>query len=221
MAAEMKSKKSIAVIGASGHGRVVADCVRVNADMQFMGFFDDNLSLHPVGKVDECESYKNYSYVVGIGDAGIREGIVNEHQLKWATVIHPSAIVSPSAEIGEGTVVMPGAIINAGAKIGRHCIINSGAIVEHDNVIEDFAHISVGAKLGGNVHVGKRTWIGIGAVVRNSISICADCMIGAGAVVVKDVKQCGIYAGIPVDVLKLEKFESACGSGGFQKKVLG
>lgn len=203
MPAEMKSKNSIAVIGASGHGMVVRDCILANPDiMSFVGFFDDNTSFQNIiGNVADVDKHKEYSYIVAIGDAEIRERIVNAHHLNWTVVIHPSAVVSPSAEIGEGTVVMPGAIINAGAKIGKHCIINSGAIVEHDNVIDDFVHISVGAKLGGNVHIGKSTWVGIGAVVKNNVSICADCMIGAGAVVVKNIEKTGVYIGVPATKL--------------------
>lgn len=203
MVAEMKSKKLIAVIGASGHGMVVRDCILANSEtMNFEGFFDDNASLQNIkGIVADIEKYKEYSYIVAIGDAEIREKIVKSNQLKWATVVHPSAVVSLSAEIGEGTIVMPGAIINAGAKIGKHCIVNSGAIVEHDNVIDDFVHISVGAKLGGNVHIGKSTWVGIGAAVTNNVSICADCMIGAGAVVVKDIEKTGVYIGVPATKL--------------------
>lgn len=216
----MESKNSIAVIGASGHGKVVAECILANAENVFKGFFDDNVSIKGTnGCVAECEQHKEYSYVVAIGDAKIRERIVNHYSLKWATVIHPSAIVSPSAKIGEGTVVMPGAIINAGAKIGKHCIINSGAIVEHDNIIKDFVHISVGAKLGGNVHVGQSTWIGIGAVVKNNINICAQCMIGAGAVVVKDISIFGTYVGVPSQLLVNSQIVSSCGEGEFQKSV--
>lgn len=221
MAAEMEFKNSIAVIGASGHGMVVRDCVLANFEtMNFVGFFDDNTNLQNIiGNVADIDEHKEYSYIVAIGDAKIRESIVNAHYLNWATVIHPSAVVSPSAKIGEGTVVMPGAIINARAKIGRHCIINSGAIIEHDNVIEDFAHISVGAKLGGNVHVGKSTWVGIGAVVKNNINIYDYCTIGAGSVVIRDVPENAVVAGVPAQVIKYKEQKSACGKGGFQNSV--
>lgn len=203
----MKSKNSIAVIGASGHGMVVRDCILANSEtMNFVGFFDDNTNLQNIiGNVVDIDEHKEYSYIVAIGDAEIRERIVNAHHLNWTAVIHPSAVVSPSAEIGEGTVVMPGAIINVRAKIGKHCIINSGAIVEHDNVIEDFAHISVGTKLGGNVHIGKSTWVGIGAVVKNNINICAHCMVGAGAVVIRDVSDNAVVAGVPAGVIKYKE----------------
>jgi len=202
MIKQKMSKKNIAVIGASGHGHVVADCVQSNKNLIFKGFFDDDTTKKSLGLVANCEKYPEFSFVFGIGNNETRKKIASLLHVEWQSVIHPSAIISPSAEIGEGTVVMPGAIINARAKIGKHCIINTGAIIEHDNVIEDYVHISVGAKLGGTVHVGQSTTIGIGAVVKNNISICAGSVVGAGAVVVHDIVEEGIYIGVPAKNIK-------------------
>ena len=174
---------------------MIADIVTACGD-SFLGFLDDDESKKTLGKIDDYKKYTDSFYVIGIGNPKIRERI-SKFPCKWYTAIHPSAIVSPSAKIGEGTVVMPNAVINADAKIGIHTIINTAAAVEHDNEIDDFAHISVGAKLGGTVKIGKSTHIGIGAVVKNNINVCADCIIGAGAVVVKDIEKTGIYKGVP------------------------
>lgn len=198
-------KENIIVIGASGHGKVVADIVLQSGD-NLVGFFDDNLQINdtfigfPVlGRTDSYIEYSNVKYIVAIGNAKIREKIVNKMiNVSWYTAIHPKATISNiETSIGEGSVVMAEAVVNAGAQIGKHCIINTGAVVEHDNKIEDYVHISVGAKLAGNIHVGKRTWIGVGVTVRNNIDICADCMIGAGAVVVGDLKIASTYIGVP------------------------
>ena len=203
--------KSVIVIGASGHGKVVADIIRCAGD-EVAGFLDDNKKSlnnfigYPVlGSVTEYEKFLESYFVVAIGNAEIRQKIADRLQgVKWYTAIHPSAVISQiDVEIGEGTVVMANAVVNSGVSIGKHCIINSGAVVEHDNIIEDFVHISVGVKLAGTVHIGKRSWIGIGAVISNNISVCQDCMIGAGGVVVKDISESGIFVGVPVK--KLEK----------------
>ena len=197
--------QQVIIIGASGHGKVVADTILQSGD-QVRGFLDDNPELgesfigFPVlGTVDQFVDYPDAKFVVAIGNVKIREKIVEKLAgVSWYTAIHPRAAISSlDTSIGEGTVVMADAVINAGAKIGKHCIINTGAVVEHDNRIEDFAHISVGAKLAGTVHVGKGTWIGIGATVKNNVEICEECMIGAGAVVVSDVYKSGTYIGIP------------------------
>lgn len=197
--------QQVIIIGASGHGKVVADTILQSGD-RVRGFLDDNPELgesfigFPVlGTVDQFVDYPDAKFVVAIGNAKIREKIVEKLAgVSWYTAIHPRAVISSlDTSIGEGAVVMADAVINAGARIGKHCIINTGAVVEHDNRIEDFAHISVGAKLAGTVHVGKGTWVGIGAAVKNNVEICEECMIGAGAVVVGDVCKPGTYIGIP------------------------
>lgn len=205
-------KKTVVIIGASGHGKVVADIVNKRGD-QVLGFLDDNpelskafIGLPVLGRVEDYEKYKNALFVVAIGDANIREKIVEAlKDVNWYTAIHPAAVVSTlDTKIGEGTVIMANAVINPGAEVGNHCIINTGAIVEHDNKLADFVHISVGAKLAGSVTVGKGTWVGIGASISNNVTICTECMIGAGAVVVKDIVEMGTYVGVPVKKIEGE-----------------
>ena len=197
--------KDVIIIGASGHGEVVADLVLKSND-KLIGFLDDNEKLkefagYPVlGKTSEYIQYLNAYFVIAIGNPQIRERFAKEmtDKVKWYTGIHPSAqLSSMNVSIGSGTVIMANVVINSNSSIGEHCIINSSAVVEHDNKIHDFAHISVGAKLGGTVEVGKLTWIGIGATVNNNINICDNCMIGAGAVVVSDITEKGVYIGVP------------------------
>ena len=190
--------EKVVIIGASGHGKVIADIIIKSGD-EVVGFLDDNPNLaesfigFPIlGRVSDAEVYKERKFVIAIGNADIREKIANEFEANWYTAIHPTAVISSiGVEIGAGTVIMANAVINSDARIGKHCIINTGAIVEHDNVIEDFAHISVGAKLAGNVNVGRKTWVGIGSQIIQGKSIGAETMIGAGAVVVCNIDgQC-------------------------------
>lgn len=200
--------RSVVIIGASGHGKVVADIIQASGD-KVIGFLDDNpertdifAGFSILGIVENYKDYKNEAeFVIAIGNAAIREKIAGDLDgVRWYTAVHPAAVVSNiGVSIGKGTVVMANAVINSGSTIGRHCIINSGAIVEHDNVLEDFVHVSVGAKLAGTVHIGKSTWIGIGASVSNNLVICAGSMIGAGGVVVKDIDKPGTYIGVPVE----------------------
>lgn len=187
--------KKVVIIGASGHGKVVADIVLASGD-KLVGFLDDDLAKKPLGPILDYKKYLDCYFIVAIGDTKNREKI-SKLPVKWYTAIHPSAIVSPSAKIERGTVIMPNAVVNAESLIGKHCIINTGAIVEHNNTIGDFSHISVGAKLGGTVSIGKSCWIGLGSSVSNNISICDNCVIGAGALVIHDITENGIYIGVP------------------------
>lgn len=201
--------KRVVIIGASGHGKVLADTIQKSGD-QVLGFLDDNPNLDdefcgmPVlGKVTDWKKYTNEAFVIAIGNPEIRERISHEIEGEFYTAIHPSAQISGiDVEIGQGTVVMANAVVNSGAHIGRHVIINTSAVVEHDNQINDYVHISVGTKLAGTVSVGKKSWIGIGACVSNNISICDNCMIGAGAVVVDNITEAGTYVGIPARRIK-------------------
>lgn len=196
----------IILIGASGHGKVAADIVRVAGD-QVLGFLDDgckgdSFCGYPIlGNTAKYRDFPNARFLVSIGNTAVRKRIVEGMSgVQWYTAIHPRAIVSPlDTKIGEGTVIMANAVINPGAHIGKHCIINTGAIVEHDNIVQDFTHISVGAKLAGTVHIGSGTWVGIGAVVNNNLRICDGCVIGAGAVVVRDITEPGTYVGVPAE----------------------
>lgn len=199
-------KESVVIIGASGHGKAVADIVCCAGDI-VKGFLDDNPELEssfagfPVlGTVEQYLEFSDCQFIVAIGNAAIREKIAERmQQVRWYTAIHPRAVISKlETKIEEGTVIMANAVVNPGTHIGRHCIINSSAVVEHDNQIGDYVHISVGAKLAGTVTIGARSWIGIGAVVRNNVSICAECVVGAGGVVVKDIEVPGTYVGVPV-----------------------
>lgn len=194
--------RKLAIIGASGHGKVVADIARKNGYSEIV-FLDDDESVH------ECGGYLvigNSSHAgqidadvfVGIGNADIRKRIQESvPEEKLVTLIHPDAVIAEDVAIGVGTVVMAGAVINSGARIGKDCIINTCSSVDHDCKVGDYVHISVGSHLCGTVSVGSGTWIGAGATVSNNISICPDCMIGAGAVIVKNIDSAGTYMGVP------------------------
>lgn len=192
------------IIGAGGHGKVVADNAIKNGYTDIC-FVDDHatgtcMGFPIVGTGADVSSLDNgkTDFIIGVGNNEIRKRIAEAHDVNWVTLVHPSAQIGACVSIGKGTVVMAGAIINPCASIGEHCIINTGAIVEHDNVIGDYAHISPNVALGGTVRVGDLTHVGIGAVVRNNIRICGMSTIGAGAVVVKDIDHCGTYIGVPI-----------------------
>ena len=197
--------KKLVIIGASGHGKVIADIAVKNGYKEIV-FVDDNENLEQcsgfpvVGRTSEARNIDG-DKIVAIGNAKIRERIQSELGIP-VTLIHPNAIVGRNVQIGPGTVVMAGAVINSDTVIGNGCIINTGASVDHDCRVEAFVHVSVGAHLAGTVQVGARTWIGAGVTVSNNVSICADCMIGAGAVVIKDIHEAGTYVGVPAHLLK-------------------
>lgn len=197
-------RDKIIIIGASGHGKVVADIAAQTYSNIF--FLDDapikNCMGYPVvGTSRDFEKYIDTAdFFVAIGNAEIRKNIMNRLRATGAsiaTLIHTNTVVEKSVPIEEGTVIMAGSVINAGSSIGKGCIINTCSSVDHDCVIENYVHVSVGAHVAGTVKVGEGTWIGIGATVSNDIEITSNCIIGAGAVVINDIKESGTYIGVP------------------------
>lgn len=197
-----KHMKKLGIVGASGHGKVIADIAKKNGYSE-ISFFDDNENIHecgsyPVaGKSAEARIFDG-DIIVGIGNAAIREKIQEMIPMeKLVTLIHPDAVIAEDVVIGAGTVVMAGAVVNSGVQIGKGCIINTCSSVDHDCTVGDYVHIAVGSHLCGTVSVGSGTWIGAGATVSNNVAICSECMIGAGAVVVKNIEKSGTYLGVP------------------------
>ncbi|MEK3766897.1 acetyltransferase [Solibacillus sp. FSL K6-4121] len=200
-------KNKLLIIGASGHGKVVADIALKMGKWKVVSFLDDDtnlissMDLDVIGITNDIFTYKDeYEIFVGIGNNDTRQRIHEMLETVGAsipTLIHPNTIIGSEVEIGTGTAIMAGVIINCCTKIGKGCIINTGSTVDHDNIIEDYVHISPGANLAGSVKVGHGSWLGIGSVISNNISITKSCKIGAGAVVVKDLIEQGIYTGVP------------------------
>lgn len=195
------SKRKVILIGAGGHGKVVADIVEAQGDI-VEGFLDDNKTgtfygYSILGKISEANNFPDRYFIVTIGNNNIRKNIVEKKQLNWISAIHPSAKISSSVNVGIGTVVMPLVVINANTEIGQHTIINSGAIIEHDCFVDDFVHISPRGVLCGTVNIGSRVWIGAGATIINNLKIGEEIVIGAGATVTKSLSIPGTYIGVP------------------------
>lgn len=200
-------KNKLIIIGASGHGKVVADIAIKMNKWQSIAFLDDDesiktsMGLEVIGKTADAFIYKNEAdFFVAIGSNTTREKIQEkliEQGLNVASLIHPSAVIGTDVEIGIGVAVMAGVVINSSTRIGKGCIINTSASLDHDNVIEDYVHISPGVRTAGTVSISKGTWLGIGSVVSNNVNICSGCKVGAGAVVVKDITEPGTYVGVP------------------------
>lgn len=200
-------KDRLLIIGAGGHGKVVADIALKMDRWDYIAFLDDNddiktsMGIEVIGKSADMYRYiKDYDIFVAIGNNETRKVIQEKLEVEGASIpvlIHPDAIIGEKVEINAGTVVMAGVVVNCCTIIGKGCIINTGATIDHDNLIEDYVHISPGVHTAGAVRIGKGTWLGIGSIVSNNIKITSDCTIGAGSVVVKDIDKSGNYVGVP------------------------
>ena len=202
----------LTIIGASGHGKVIAD-IAVKNGYDEIEFLDDadgitSCGTYPVvGSTNDAAEVKNDIFVA-IGNNEIRQKFLKLLFMNSAyvpTLIHPNAVIADDVVIGKGTVVMAGAVINPNATIGNGCIINTASSVDHDCKIGDYVHVSVGSHVCGTVTVGNNTCLGAGSTVINNVNICSDCVIGAGAVVIRSVLEKGTYFGVPAKCQK-QKF---------------
>ncbi|EKT4565348.1 acetyltransferase [Pseudomonas putida] len=205
--------KRLAILGASGHGKVVADAAAL-CGWSHIDFFDDAwpertvCGVWPVvgGSAQLLGAVSAYEgVIVAIGNNAVRrtkQQLLEKGGAIMATIIHPAAVVSEHVRLGAGSVVFATAVINPFCEIGDGAILNTGCSVDHDCCLGAFVHVSPGARLAGQVHVGDASWIGIGASVRQLISIGAYVTVGAGAAVVAPVADSLTVVGVPARAVR-------------------
>jgi sugar O-acyltransferase (sialic acid O-acetyltransferase NeuD family) len=204
--------RDIAVFGASGHGKVVADAAQ-SMGFQLRVFIDDapdragtSLWGVPVMNFEEFLRSRPVGQVaLGVGANASRQAVharLLDAGVAVSTIVHASAVVAATATVGEGSVLMAGAVVNPDARVGVGCIVNTGAVVEHDCVLGPYAHLSPNAALGGNVWIGERTHLGVGAVAIPGVHVGSDVIVGAGAAIVRDVPDGSKVAGVPARPLQ-------------------
>lgn len=202
--------KNIKIYGAGGHSKVIidlAECLGYTVNKLFDDFPEKAHLLPKTDKMDLSSTKEEFfsdddPMIIAIGDNHVRRELANKLNPRFEILVHPSAVVSHYASLGEGTVVMAGGIVQAGAKVGQHVIINTGALVDHDNIIGDFAHISPNVSLAGHVEIGEGTHIGAGASVIPTVKVGRWCTIGAGAVIIRDVPDFAVVVGNPGRIIK-------------------
>ena len=174
--------------GASGHAKVIIDIIRAQGGI-VEGLVDDNPNLKELGGISVLHDSVGLSpFIISIGNCKIRKMIAERLDCEFTTAIHPSAIISPTATIGEGTVIMQGAIIQTKASVDHECVIG------------DYVHIAPGCTISGDVYVGEGTWIGVGTTIIQGIRIGKNCFIGAGSVIVKNIPDNSKAYGVPCKI---------------------
>lgn len=204
--------QDILIIGAGGFGREVEEIIqainRVKHVFNLLGFVDDNVeSVEAVGssspiisKVSNISQFENVKFVIALGDPIARQNIANkvlDLGFSLQTIIHPSAVISPSAQIGSGVIVCPFAFIGTNSRVGNNVVFNVYSSLGHDSVVEEHCVLSPYAALTGNVHVGNSTFVGTGTLFSPGINIGEKSKISIGTVVTKDVEPGSLVMGNP------------------------
>lgn len=195
---------TLLILGAGGHGRVVADAAQRQGAWASLAATDRNAARWsgellpgvPLRPLAALEGTAPLHVAVGDNAARQRESEAAGLQ-RLATVVHPQASVSTHAQLAGGCLVAAQAVVAPAARLGHGVIVNHGAVVDHDCVVGEFTHVAPGAKLGGGVTLGRRVLVGAGASVLPGRRVCDDVVIGAGAVVNRDIDEPGTWAGLP------------------------
>jgi sugar O-acyltransferase (sialic acid O-acetyltransferase NeuD family) len=212
--AGMDTGRELVVIGGGGHALVVAEAA-LAAGFTLAGFIDDDpyaplASGSPktsrLGSMDALESIvRNRAWILGLGDLELRARVLARLGDGAASVIHPTAHVSPSATLGGGVYVGPCAVVHARARIADHAILNTASVVEHECIVGRNAHVAPGAILGGRVKIGEGTLVGIGAAVLPNLVVGAGCVVGGGGVVISGIDNGVTVTGVPARAEPLQK----------------
>jgi sugar O-acyltransferase (sialic acid O-acetyltransferase NeuD family) len=200
--------KGILVLGAGGHGKVVADILQTG-NAEVIGFLDDDpmrwntvvFDLPVLGGIDQYAEYRPDGLIFGIGSNQVRKAIAERLGQTaiplWRSAIHPSATVARSVRLGHGVVVCAHAVINPDAEIGDHGIINTAATIDHDCKLGYYVHLAPGTHLAGNVVIGEGVLMGIGSQAIPSTEIGAWAVVGAGATVIYSIPESVTAKGTP------------------------
>jgi len=153
---------------------------------------DDILQLGDIGAVSAITTTERERYVAQVAAMGIR----------FTRLVHPSAVVAPSAALGLGVVIQANVVIGAQTVLGDHVIVNRGALIGHHSRLGEFATVQAGANISGATDIGARAYVWPSATVLDHLRVGEGALIGAGAVVTRDVEPHVQVVGVPARVVK-------------------
>lgn len=210
--------KNVVIIGASGHGSVVLDCILKEGKYNVIGFVDNikkegryhcgyKILGNEYNLPHLVDKYNLHGGIIAIGDNWVRKKVFDKitqivPNFNFISTVHPDASIGLGVSMGKGTVIMPGAHVNVNCKIGDFCIVNTNSSIDHDGEMGQYASIAPGCCAGGNVSLGAFSAICLGTNVIENITIAEQTIIGAGSLVVSDIEDHVVAYGSPAKIIR-------------------
>lgn len=173
-------------------------CINGVRVVPFVNFNEDAMR-----KIED--EFKTNLFFISFGAMRWRKKVyefVSQHGWEAVNIIHPQAVVSPTAKLGKGVLVECGCLITPSPIIGNNVVVNTGSQVNHDNIVEDHVYMASGVILSGGVTIRENTLLDDGVVVTLGTSVGKNSLIGAGAVVTKDIPDGVVAYGNPCKVIR-------------------
>lgn len=210
--------KNVVIIGASGHGSVILDCIEKEGKYKVVGYVDSfkikgrkHNGLEILGSEFDIpyliEKYNLFGGIIAIGNNWIRKNLVEKIDVispdfYYISVIHPNASIGKGVYIGQGSVIMPGVTVNCNSWVGDFCIINTNASLGHDSRMNNYSSLAPRVCTGGNFILGRFSAVCLGANIIENITVEEQTIIGAGSLVINDVESYAVAYGVPSKVIR-------------------
>ncbi len=219
-------RRPLLLVGASGLGRETAEAVRAGDQWDLVGWADDDPTLWgtavdglPVlGSPEVLIEHERWSAVLCPGSGRVRRRIADRlaglgvAQERYATVMHPTAVVPGSCTVGAGSILLAGTVLTASVELGRHGVLMPGVVLTHDDVLGDHVTVCARVALAGGVAVGDGAYLGTGCTVRENLSVGTWSTVGMGSVVLRDVPPHEVWAGVPARRLRSAHQDGTAGA---------
>lgn len=209
--------KKIIVIGSGGHAKVIIDIINCMGNYEIIGITSNSLEkgvtfcgFPVIGDDNVLANFNPNEHQIAMGLGGYTDNYLREKVYKYVknlgltfiNIVHPSASISKTANLGEAVVIFPGVVLNTEVKVGNNSIVATCSSIDHETIIGDNVLVSAGVTIGAYSIIHDNALIALGAKIISGVEIGKNALVAAGAVVIKNVEADQRVFGIPAKISK-------------------